>query len=42
VQQAGGKLSTFSGSNNYVFDKTLIASSAALYPSFYNIIKNNF
>jgi myo-inositol-1(or 4)-monophosphatase len=42
VQQAGGKLSTFSGSNDYVFDKTLIASSAALYPAFYNIIKSNF
>jgi len=42
VQQAGGKLSTFSGSNDYVFDKTLIASSATLYPAFYNIIKSNF
>jgi myo-inositol-1(or 4)-monophosphatase len=42
VQQAGGKLSTFAGSNDYIFDKTLIASSAVLYPSFFEVIKKNF
>lgn len=42
VQQAGGKLATFSGHGNYVFDKTLIASSAALYPAFSQIISKNF
>jgi len=42
VQQAGGKLSTFAGNSNYVFDKTLIASSAVLYPSFFEVIDRNF
>ncbi len=42
VQQAGGKLSTFEGSGNYVFDKTLIAASSALYPAFYQVIKKHF
>ncbi len=42
VQQAGGKLSTFSGGNDYVFDKTLIASSGALYEPFYEVIKTHF
>ncbi len=42
VQQAGGIISTFSGDKNYVFDKTLIASSAVLYPSFFEVIQKNF
>jgi myo-inositol-1(or 4)-monophosphatase len=42
VKQAGGIISTFSGDNNYVFDKTLIASSAVLYPSFFDVIHKNF
>lgn len=41
VQQAGGIISTFSGDKNYVFDKTLIASSAVLYPSFFEVIQKN-
>jgi myo-inositol-1(or 4)-monophosphatase len=42
VQQAGGKLSTFDGNDNYIFSKTLIASSSILYPSFFEVIKKNF
>lgn len=42
VQQAGGKISTFSGTDNYVFDKTLVASSTVLYPALFDIIKQNF
>jgi myo-inositol-1(or 4)-monophosphatase len=42
VQQAGGKLASFSGQDNYVFDKTLIASSAALYPAFFEVINKHF
>lgn len=42
VQQAGGQLATFAGNSDYVFDKTLIASSAALYPAFFDIINKNF
>ena len=42
VQQAGGKLSTFDGNDDYIFSKTLIASSAVLYPSFFEVIKKNF
>jgi myo-inositol-1(or 4)-monophosphatase len=42
VKQAGGKLSTFAGDANFVFDKTLVASSAMIYPEFFGVIQSNF
>ncbi len=38
VQQAGGKLSDFSGENNYIFGKEIIASNNALWNEFYSTI----
>jgi 3'-phosphoadenosine 5'-phosphosulfate (PAPS) 3'-phosphatase len=42
VQQAGGKLATFSGNGSFVFDKTLIASSTALFPAFFEVVNQHF
>jgi myo-inositol-1(or 4)-monophosphatase len=42
VQQAGGKISDFSGASDYIFGKEIIASSAALYDPFYTIVNSHF
>lgn len=38
LQQAGGKISDFSGGNNYVFGKEIIASNKVIMEEFYNIV----
>lgn len=40
VQQAGGKVSDFSGEKNYIFGKEIIATNANVYPEFKEIISN--
>lgn len=42
VQQAGGWLSTFQGDEDFIFGKTIIASSTALYTEFYRVIDECF
>ena len=39
VQQAGGKVCDFSGDNNYIFGKEIIASNNKVYHDFLNIVK---
>lgn len=38
VQQAGGRVSDFSGLENYIFGGEIIASNSNIYPEFYQII----
>ena len=38
LKQAGGKISDFNGGQNWLFGGELVASSAALFDTFYNII----
>jgi myo-inositol-1(or 4)-monophosphatase len=40
VQQAGGKVSDFSGGNNYIFGKEIIASNKLVYSEFSEAINN--
>jgi len=40
VKQAGGIVSDFSGSDNYIFGKEIIASNKNIYPKFFTEIKN--
>ena len=42
VQQAGGKLSDFSGNDNYIFGKELIASNTNIYNEFLESVKLYF
>ncbi len=39
VQQAGGSVSDFSGGNNFVFGKEVIASNAGVFTEFLNVVK---
>lgn len=41
VQQAGGMVSDFSGGNNFLFGKEIIATNGKLFESFLKIIKEN-
>jgi myo-inositol-1(or 4)-monophosphatase len=42
VEQAGGKVSDFSGSNNYVFGREIIATNSAMYDEFLGVVKKYF
>jgi myo-inositol-1(or 4)-monophosphatase len=42
VTEAGGKVSTFSGGDDAIFGKEIVAASKAIYPSFFEVIKNGF
>jgi myo-inositol-1(or 4)-monophosphatase len=42
VQQAGGKLSDFSGSDTHIFGKEILASSTNLYDPFFTVINTHF
>jgi myo-inositol-1(or 4)-monophosphatase len=42
VQQAGGKVSDFKGGNDCIFGRSIVASSDALYPDFFEIIRKEF
>lgn len=42
VERAGGKVSDFTGGNNYLFGKEMIAASAGIYNEFQSVVKNNF
>ena len=42
VQQAGGKVYDFKGSNNYIFGKEIVASNGALAEEFIGVIKDVF
>ena len=39
LQQAGGKLSDFSGNDNYIFGRDLVATNAAIYNEFLEIVQ---
>lgn len=41
LKQAGGKISDFNGGNNWLFGGELVASSAAIFDSFYQIIHHH-
>ena len=40
VQQAGGKVSDFSGGNNYIFGKEIIATNSQIFDEFLGNVKN--
>ncbi|MGQ9845936.1 MAG: inositol monophosphatase family protein [Bacteroidales bacterium] len=42
VQQAGGKVCDFSGGNNYLFGKEILASNALIFNKFYELIHQYF
>lgn len=42
VQQAGGKVCDFSGRNNYLFGKEILASNALIFNKFYELIHQHF
>ncbi len=42
VEQAGGRVTDFSGGNNYVFGKELVAGNSACFEEFLQVIKNHF
>ncbi|MBN1253215.1 MAG: inositol monophosphatase [Bacteroidales bacterium] len=42
VKQAGGKLADFSGSDNYIFGKEIIAANSFIFDEFLNITKKIF
>ena len=42
VQQAGGKIADFTGGNNYVFGKEIVAGNSIFFPEFLNVIKTHF
>ncbi|MDR2937626.1 MAG: inositol monophosphatase, partial [Prevotellaceae bacterium] len=39
VQQAGGKVSDFSGGKNYIFGKEMVCTNANIYDEFLNVVK---
>jgi myo-inositol-1(or 4)-monophosphatase len=42
VQEAGGKLSDFSGGDDYIFGKSIVASNGHLHKPFMEIVKKHF
>jgi myo-inositol-1(or 4)-monophosphatase len=42
VQQAGGKVSDFSGGNTYIFGQELVSANANIYDEFMEIVKSAF
>ncbi len=42
VQQAGGKISDFSGGEDYIFGKELLAFNALVFEEFKEIVKQEF
>ncbi len=42
VQQAGGKVTDFSGGENYIFGKEIVAGNAACFDEFLNAVKKYF
>ena len=40
LQQAGGKVSDFSGGDNYIFGKELVAANSAIFDEFLKIVQN--
>jgi myo-inositol-1(or 4)-monophosphatase len=42
VQQAGGVITDFSGNDDYIFGKEIIASSSKLYEPFFKVVNQNF
>jgi myo-inositol-1(or 4)-monophosphatase len=42
VQQAGGKISDFSGGNAYIFGQELVSTNANIYEEFLEIVKKHF
>jgi myo-inositol-1(or 4)-monophosphatase len=42
VSEAGGKITDFSGSDNYLFGKEIIAASVAIMPALSGVIKSRF
>jgi myo-inositol-1(or 4)-monophosphatase len=42
VQQAGGKVADFSGNDDYIFGKEIIASSTNLFEPFFKVVNKNF
>lgn len=42
VQQAGGRVADFSGGDNYLFGKEIIAANAAIAPEFIAVVKAHF
>lgn len=42
VQQAGGKISDFSGSDDFIFGKEIIASSTNLYQPLFDVVNEKF
>jgi myo-inositol-1(or 4)-monophosphatase len=41
VQQAGGKVSDFSGSNNFLFGKEIVATNSNVFEEFLDVVKKN-
>ncbi|MES2778912.1 MAG: inositol monophosphatase family protein [Bacteroidota bacterium] len=42
VQQAGGKVSDFKGGDDCIFGRAIVASSIALYPDFFEVVRREF
>lgn len=42
VEKAGGKVCDFSGSNNWLFGKEIIASNSKIFETYFEIINSNF
>lgn len=42
IERAGGKVSDFSGGENYVFGKEIIATNAAIFNEFLEVVKKKF
>ena len=42
VQQAGGKISDFSGNENYLFGREIIAASSALFQPLFEVVNEKF
>ena len=42
IEEAGGIVTTFDGSEDTIFSKSIIGSSKALYPQFMAVIKDSF
>jgi myo-inositol-1(or 4)-monophosphatase len=42
IQQAGGEVSDFSGGNNFVFEKEIIATNQNVFNEFLEVVKEKF
>ena len=42
IKQAGGKVTDFNGSSDYIFGKTIVAANPFIYESFFSIIHESF